>query len=96
MQANPGTRTAPLKEGQVPILDLNDPISFRSYVHFPPPLPLDKLIALNEVQTMLSLGLESKEGALRSLGEEFPDEKLQEIRQELMDDAKADGALTSS
>ena len=93
MQANPGTRTAPLKEGQVPILDLNDPISFRSYVHFPPPLPLDKLIALNEVQSMLSLGLESKEGALRSLGEEFPDEKLMEIRQELIDDAKADGAL---
>jgi hypothetical protein len=93
MAANPGTRFAPLKEGQVEVLDLNDPISFRSYVHFPPPLPLDKLIALNEVQTMLSLGLESKEGALRSLGEEFPDEKLMEIRQELIDDAKADGAL---
>jgi hypothetical protein len=42
---------------------------------------------------MLSMGLESKEGALRSLGEEFPAEKIQEIRQELMDDAKADGAL---
>jgi hypothetical protein len=93
MRANPGTRFAPLKDGQVDVLDLNDPISFRSYVHFPPPLPLDKLIALNEVQTMLSLGLESKEGALRSLGEEFPDEKLMEIRQELIDDAKADGAL---
>jgi hypothetical protein len=62
-------------------------------VHFPPPLPLDKLIALNEVQTMLSMGLESKEGALRTLGEEFPAEKMQEIRQELIDDAKADGAL---
>jgi hypothetical protein len=51
------------------------------------------LIALNEVQTMLSLGLESKEGALRVLGEEFPAEKLTEIRQELQDDALADGAL---
>jgi hypothetical protein len=51
------------------------------------------LIALNEVQSMLSLGLESKEGALRTLGEEFPTEKLNEIRQELLDDAKADGAL---
>ena len=93
MQVNPGTRTAPLKEGQLPVLNINDPITYRSYVHFPQPLPLDKLIALNEVQSMMSLGLESKEGALRTLGEEFPDEKLMEIRQELIDDAKADGAL---
>jgi hypothetical protein len=62
-------------------------------VHFPQPLPLDKLIALNEIQSKLSLGIESKEGALRTLGEEFPAEKLNEIRQELMDDAVADGAL---
>jgi hypothetical protein len=89
---NPAFNT-PIKPGQVQQLDPNDPITYRSVVQFPQPLPLDKLIALNEVQTMLSLGLESKEGALRSLGEEFPAEKIQEIRQELMDDAKADGAL---
>jgi hypothetical protein len=93
MQVNPGTRSAPLKDGQLPVLDINDPLTYRSYVHFPQPLPLDKLIALNEVQSLMSLGLESKEGALRSLGEEFPDQKLMEIRQELIDDAKADGAL---
>ena len=51
------------------------------------------MIALNEIQSKLSLGLESKEGALRALGEEFPAEKLTEIRQELQDDALADGAL---
>lgn len=39
------------------------------------------------------MGLESKEGALRELGEEFPEEKLQEIRSELMADAEAEGAL---
>ena len=54
----------------------------------------DKLIILNEIQTKLGMGLESKEGALRTLGEEFPEEKLQEIRRELMEDAKADGALS--
>ena len=59
----------------------------------PAPLPLDKLIALNEIQTKLGMGLESKEGALRTLGEEFPEEKLQEIRKELISDAEADGAL---
>jgi hypothetical protein len=82
-----------LKEGQTPQLDTNDQLTYRSYVHFPQPLPLDKLIALNEIQSLLSLGLESKEGALRVLGEEFPAEKLNEIRKELQDDAIADGAL---
>lgn len=87
------TLGTPLKPGQLAQLDPQDPITYQSYVHFPQPLPLDKLIALNEVQSMLSLGLESKEGALRTLGEEFPAEKLHEIRQELLDDAKSDGAL---
>jgi hypothetical protein len=41
----------------------------------------------------MSLGLESKAGALRQLGEEFPYEKLDEIRTELLADAKADGAV---
>lgn len=82
-----------LKKGQLDRLDPSDPLTYRSYVQFPQPLPLDKLIALNEIQSLLSLGLESKEGALRTLGEEFPAEKLNEIRQELMDDATADGAL---
>jgi Phage portal protein, SPP1 Gp6-like len=90
---DPVTKTTPLKPGQLAQLDFNDPITYRSIVHFPQPLPLDKLIAINEVQSMLSLGLESKEGALRILGEEFPAEKLTEIRQELLDDARADGAL---
>lgn len=87
------TTDVKLKKGQVERLDPNDPLTYRSYVQFPQPLPLDKLIALNEIQSLLSLGLESKEGALRTLGEEFPAEKLNEIRQELMDDATADGAL---
>jgi hypothetical protein len=83
----------PIKDGQVTQLDPNDPLSYMNYVQFPPPLPLDKLIVLNEIQTKLGMGLESKEGALRALGEEFPEEKLQEIRTELLADAEADGAL---
>jgi hypothetical protein len=83
----------PIKEGQVTQIDPEDPISYQNYAHFPQPLPLDKLIALNEIQTKLGMGLESKEGALRTLGEEFPEEKLEEIRQELISDAQADGAL---
>lgn len=87
------TEDMPLEPDQVPVLDLQDPITFQTTVTFPPPLPLDKLVVLNEIQAKMSLGLESREGALRVLGEEFPDEKLAEIRDELIDDAKADGAL---
>jgi hypothetical protein len=84
----------PIKEGQVDRLDPNDPITYITYAHFPQPLPLDKLILLGELQQKISLGLESKEGALRALGEEFPEEKLREIRKEQIEDAEADGALT--
>jgi hypothetical protein len=83
----------PIKEGQLTQLDPNDPLTFITYVHFPPPLPLDQLVLINEIQQKMAMGLESKEGALRVLGEEFPEEKLEEIRQELIADAKADGAL---
>ena len=95
----PGTLTynpetdGPISPDQLSQLDPNDPITYISYAHFPPPLPLDKLVLLNELQQKMSMGLESKEGALRALGEEFPLEKIQEIRQELMDDAKGEGAL---
>ena len=82
-----------LAQGEAEVLDINDPLTYQNYVHFLPPLPLDKLIVLNEVQTKMSLGLESKAGALRALGEEFPYEKLDEIRSELLADAKADGAV---
>jgi hypothetical protein len=86
-------KNGPIKKFQLPVLDLNDPSTYESTVHFPPPLPLDKLIVLNEIQSKMAMGLESREGALRQLGEEFPDEKLEEIRAELIADAKADGAL---
>jgi hypothetical protein len=83
----------PLKEGQLTQLDPNDPITYETYVHFPPPLPLDQLVLLNELQQKMAMGLESKEGALRALGEEFPEEKLVEIREELIEDAKSEGSL---
>jgi hypothetical protein len=87
------TQDGPIKEGQLPQLDPNDPITYQSYAHFPPPLPLDKLVLLNELSQKMAMGLESKEGALRQLGEEFPEEKLEEIRSELIADAESEGAL---
>ena len=83
----------PIQPGQVEVLDPDDPMTFITHAHFPPPLPLDKLVLLNELQQRMSMGLESKAGALRNLGEEFPEEKLTEIREELIADAKSDGAV---
>jgi hypothetical protein len=62
-------------------------------IHWPEPLPVDVLIKLNEVQAKMAIGLESKRGALRVLGEEFPNEKMAEIFEELRDDAFDQGAL---
>jgi len=89
---NPDT-DIPLKPGQYDKLDPADPLTYQSYAHFESPLPLDRLIALNEIQALMAMGLESKEGALRVLGEEFPEQKLAEIREEQLADAKNDGIL---
>jgi hypothetical protein len=83
----------PIKPTQLTQLDLNSPITYETIVHFPQPLPLDKMIVLNEIQMKMQMNLESREGALRQLGEEFPAEKLEEIRAELIADAKGDGAI---
>ena len=59
---------------------------------WPEPLPKDTLVKLNELMARLQLGLESKKGALRDLGEQFPDEKLQELWLEQIDDLNMDAA----
>jgi len=78
---------------QLTQLDPADPLTYRTTVHWPEPLPVDVLIKLNEAQAKMAMGLESKEGAMRLLGEEFPREKLAEIFEELRDDALEQGAL---
>ena len=83
----------PIKQNQLTKLDLNSPITYETIVHFAQPLPLDKMIVLSEIQMKMQMNLESREGALRQLGEEFPAEKLEEIRAELIADAKGDGAI---
>ena len=87
------TEESHLKPGQLPVLDPHDPITYRTTTDFPPPLPTDALIKLNEIQAKMGLGLESKRGALRDLGEEFPDERTAEIYEELREDIVSQGAL---
>jgi hypothetical protein len=89
---NPWQATVPERD-QADVLDPRDPITYRTAVHWPEPLPVDQLIKLNEIQAKMSLGLESKRGALRLLGEEFPAQKMAEVVEELQDDALDQGAL---
>lgn len=87
--------TAGIREDDTQPLVLNpiDPGVYNIECHWPPPLPVDKTIQLSEIQVMQQLGLESKIGALKLLGEEYPDEKLQELFEERMTDLEQDGAM---
>ena len=79
-------------EVQLPVLDPFDPDIYNLEMVWPPPLPIDLLVKLNEITLKMQLGLESKRGALLDLGEEHPDEKRQELFEELILEAKMDGA----
>lgn len=82
-----------IEPGQASAVDPNDPLAYITTIHWPHPLPLDQLVALNEIQAKIALGLESKRGALKELGEEFPDEKAEEIFRERQKDLVEQGAL---
>ena len=92
LQWTPGSSSPP-ESDQLTILDPRNPNTYRTTCHWPEPLPVDVLIKLNEIQAKMAVGLESKRGALAALGEEFPNEKIAEIYQELRDDAYDQGAL---
>lgn len=85
-----GTRTSDV---QPLMLDPADPQVYQVSCDWPPPLPVDVLVKLNEIQAKMALGLESRRGALRDLGVEFVDEKMQEIFDEKLLEAREDAAL---
>lgn len=90
---NPMVAGVVLKQDQLQALDPRDDMSYRSYVDWVSPLPLDLLIKINEVQAKMAMGLESKRGALRDFGVQFPDQKIQEIFEEMVEDTKESAAL---
>lgn len=90
---NPMTAGIMLKPGQYAELDPRDPTSYRTYIDWPSPLPMDVFVKINEIQAKMAMGLESKRGALRDLGIQFPDQKIREIFEEMVEDSKEQGAL---
>jgi len=84
---------APPERDQANILDPLDPNIYQTTCHWPDPLPVDALIKMSEEQQKMAMGLQSKRGALKSLGEPFPNEKMAEVFEELREDAFDQGAL---
>jgi hypothetical protein len=56
-------------------------------------MPIDRLLKINEIQALMAMSLESRRGALRDLGVQFPDQKIREIFEEVVEDTKEQGAL---
>lgn len=89
---NEGLASLP-ESDQLLELDPTDSLTYKTSCHWPEPLPVDSMAKLSEIQAKMALGIESKRSALAVLGEEFPNEKLAEIQEELMADAYDQGAI---
>ncbi len=81
-----------LKPGQLPQLDPTIGESYVNSVKWPSPMPFDVMIKLQELATKMEMGLLSKKGALRELGEGNPDLVLNEVFEESMEDSLDSGA----
>lgn len=78
----------------VGVLDLPEDVSpakkYKTSIQWGQALPRDRSIDLADISTEMGLGIESKKGALKRLGEENPDAKLEEVQEELLEDAQLD------
>jgi hypothetical protein len=90
---NPYMSSVLLRPDQLPELDPSNPLSYKTHIDWPSPMPMDTLIKINEIQARMAMNLESRRGALRDLGVQFPDQKIREIFEETMEDAKEEGAM---
>lgn len=70
--------------------DVPAPIKYKTTIQWGDALPRDRAIDLADISTEMGLGIESKRGALKRLGEENPEAKLEEIKQEMLEQAEMD------
>jgi hypothetical protein len=90
---NPSLSAVQPDVAQLVQLDPMDPVTYRTDIFWPDPMPMDRLLKINEIQALMAMSLESRKGALRDLGEQYPDQKLREIFEEMLEDLKEQGAL---
>jgi len=93
MMYNPMLSAVTPDVDQLQQLDPTNPLTYRTDIFWPDPMPMDRLLKINEIQALMAMSLESRKGALRDLGEQYPDQKLREIFEEMMEDMKEQGAL---
>lgn len=70
--------------------DVPPGLRYKTIVKWGNALPRDRSIDLSDISTEMGLGIESKKGALKRLGEEAPDDKLLEIESESIRQADLD------
>ena len=93
LQYNPMLSAVSPEPDQLLQLDPSDSLTYRTDIFWPDPMPMDRLLKINEIQALMAMSLESRKGALRDLGEQFPDQKMREIFEEMMEDIKEQSAL---
>lgn len=76
--------------GVVELPDIAPALKYKTTIKWGDSLPRDRSIDLADISTEMGLGIESKRGALKRLGEENPDAKLDEIKREMVDQAEMD------
>lgn len=70
--------------------DVPPAIKYKTTIEWGDALPRDRSLDLADISTEIGLGLESKKGALKRLGEENPEAKLEEIKLETIEQAEMD------
>ena len=93
LQYNPFLSAVVPQPDQLQVLDPSDPLTYRTEIFWPDPMPMDRLLKINEIQALMAMSLESRKGALRDLGEQYPDQKMREIFEEMLEDIKEQAAL---
>lgn len=75
-------------------IDLPEDISpakkYKTSIEWGDSLPRDRSIDLADISTEIGLGIESKKGALKRLGEENPEAKLEEVKEDQLEQAEMD------
>lgn len=65
-------------------------LRYKTKIEWGDALPRDRSLDLSDISTEMGLGIESKKGALKRLGEESPETKIQEIEEEAVRQAQLD------
>lgn len=76
--------------GAIELPDVHPSLKYQTLIEWGDALPRDRSIELQDIATEMGLQIESRAGALKRLGEENPEAKIQEIDEEMVAQAERD------